>query len=70
MLILLPVPDFIIAALLLKNGTLTIDIASSPLMLGNPTMAIPAVVYSLITLITAGIFISIVNQKRVRLTAA
>lgn len=63
-------PGFIIAALLLKNGTLTIDIASSPLMLGNPTMAIPAVVYSLITLITAGIFISIVNQKRVRLTAA
>lgn len=63
-------PDFIIAALLLKNGTLTIDIASSPLMLGNPTMAIPAVVYSLIMLITAGIFISIVNQKRVRLTAA
>lgn len=63
-------PGFIIAALLLKNGTLTIDIASSPLMLGNPTMAIPAVVYSLIMLITAGIFISIVNQKRVRLTAA
>lgn len=63
-------PGFIIAALLLKNGTLTIDIASSPLMLGNPTMAIPAVGYSLIMLITAGIFISIVNQKRVRLTAA
>lgn len=54
----------------IQNGTLAIAIASSPLMLGNPTMAIPAVVYSLIMFITAGIFISIVNQKRARLTAA
>jgi len=54
----------------IQNGTLAIAIASSPLMLGNPTMAIPAVVYSLIMFITAGIFIAIVNQQRARLTAA
>lgn len=47
----------------IQNGTLAIAIASSPLMLGNSTMAIPAVVYSLIMFITAGIFISIVKRR-------
>ena len=47
----------------IQNGTLAIAIASSPLMLGNATMAIPAVVYSLIMFITAGIFISIIKKR-------
>lgn len=50
----------------IQNGTLAIAIASSPLMLGNATMAIPAVVYSLIMFITAGLFISLINRKRAR----
>jgi BASS family bile acid:Na+ symporter len=50
----------------IQNGTLAIAIASSPLMLGNATMAIPAVVYSLIMFITAGLFISFINRKRAK----
>lgn len=50
----------------IQNGTLAIAIASSPLMLGNATMAIPAVVYSLIMFITAGLFISFINRKRTK----
>ncbi|MCC7524040.1 MAG: bile acid:sodium symporter family protein, partial [Chitinophagaceae bacterium] len=48
----------------IQNGTLAIAIASSPLMLGNATMAIPAVVYSLIMFVTAGVFISLINRMR------
>ena len=51
----------------IQNGTLAIAIASSPLMLGNATMAIPAVVYSLIMFITAGLFISLVNRRKAKL---
>ncbi len=47
-----------------QNGTLAIAIASSPLMLNNSTMAIPAAVYSIIMFITAGIFISFLNRKK------
>ncbi|MCO5240558.1 MAG: bile acid:sodium symporter family protein [Chitinophagaceae bacterium] len=54
----------------IQNGTLAIAIASSPLMLGNSTMAIPAVVYSLIMFITAGIFISLVNRRKAKLAAS
>lgn len=50
----------------IQNGTLAIAIASSPLMLGNATMAIPAVVYSLIMFITAGLFISLVNRRKTK----
>ena len=50
----------------IQNCTLAIAIASSPLMLGNATMAIPAVVYSLIMFITAGLFISFINRKRTK----
>ena len=50
----------------IQHGTLAIAIASSPLMLGNATMAIPAVVYSLIMFITAGLFISFINRKRTK----
>ncbi|MBX3240783.1 MAG: bile acid:sodium symporter family protein [Chitinophagaceae bacterium] len=48
----------------IQNGTLAIAIASSPLMLNNSTMAIPAVVYSIIMFITAGIFVGFLNRKR------
>lgn len=48
----------------IQNGTLAIAIASSPLMLNNSAMAIPAVVYSIIMFITAGIFVSIVSKKK------
>lgn len=47
----------------IQNGTLAIAIASSPLMLNNSAMAIPAVVYSIIMFITAGIFVSLVSKK-------
>lgn len=49
----------------IQNGTLAIAIASSPLMLNNSTMAIPAAVYSIIMFITAGVFISLLNRKKV-----
>lgn len=40
----------------IHNGTLAIAIASSPALLNNPTMAIPAAIYSLIMFFTAGAF--------------
>jgi len=40
----------------IQNGTLAIAVASSPLMMGNPTVAIPAVIYSLLMFLTGGIF--------------
>ncbi len=46
-----------------QNGTLAIAIASSPLMLNNSTMAIPAAVYSLIMFVTAGIFVALVKNR-------
>lgn len=48
----------------IQNGTLAIAIASSPLMLNNSTMAIPAAVYSIIMFITAGIFISFLKRGK------
>ncbi len=47
----------------IQNGTLAIAIASSPLMLNNSTMAIPAAVYSIIMFVTAGIFISLLKKR-------
>jgi len=49
----------------IQNGTLAIAIASSPLMLNNSTMAIPAAVYSIIMFITAGMFISFLKRREV-----
>jgi BASS family bile acid:Na+ symporter len=40
----------------IHNGTLAIAIAASPSLLNNPTMAIPAAVYSLIMFVTATLF--------------
>lgn len=54
----------------IQNGTLAIAIASSPLMLNNSVMAIPAVVYSLIMFITAGLFISFLNKKKAGIAVA
>lgn len=64
----LPLPQQITISIetSIQNGTLAIAIASSPLMLGNATMAIPAVVYSLIMFITAGLFISLVNRRKAK----
>lgn len=51
----------------IQNGTLAIAIASSPLMLNNSTMAIPAAVYSIIMFITAGIFISFLKRTKTQI---
>jgi BASS family bile acid:Na+ symporter len=47
----------------IHNGTLAITIASSPLLLNNSTMAIPAAIYSLIMYFTAATFASILARK-------
>jgi bile acid:Na+ symporter, BASS family len=48
----------------IQNGTLAIGIASSPMMLNNSTMAIPAAVYSIIMFVTASAFIIFLNSKK------
>ena len=48
----------------IQNGTLAIAIASSPLMLNNTTIAIPAAVYSLIMFVTAGVFVYFVSKRK------
>lgn len=47
----------------IHNGTLAIAIASSPLLLNNSTMAIPAAIYSMIMFFTAGVFGWLVNRE-------
>jgi BASS family bile acid:Na+ symporter len=47
----------------IQNGTLAIGIATSPLMLGNSAMAIPAAVYSIIMFITVAIFLWQLNKR-------
>lgn len=46
----------------IQNGTLAIAIASSPLMLGSSTMAIPAAVYGLIMYLTAFGFVWLMKR--------
>jgi bile acid:Na+ symporter, BASS family len=48
----------------IQNGALAITIASSPLMLNNTTMAIPAAVYSMIMFCTGLVFIGFLNKRR------
>jgi BASS family bile acid:Na+ symporter len=48
----------------IHNGTLAIAIATSPILLNNMEMSIPAAIYSLIMFITAGIFGVLVNLKQ------
>jgi bile acid:Na+ symporter, BASS family len=45
----------------IQNGILAVAIASSPLMLNNPTMTIPAVIYSLLMLIIGVAFGFVAN---------
>ncbi|WP_017938353.1 bile acid:sodium symporter family protein [Zestomonas thermotolerans] len=40
----------------IHNGTLAIALALSPMLLNNPTMAIPAAIYSIIMFFTAALF--------------
>ena len=47
----------------IHNGTLAIAIASSPVLLNNPTMAIPPAIYSLIMFFTAAMFGWIVSRR-------
>ena len=48
----------------IHNGTLAIAIASGPTLLNNPTMAVPAAIYSLIMFFTAAAFGWLVNRGR------
>ena len=45
------------------NGTLAIAIASSPLLLNDPLMAIPAAIYSLIMFVTAAAFSYFMSRR-------
>lgn len=54
----------------IHNGTLAIAIALSPMMLDNPTMAVPAAVYSGIMFGTAALFAWWANRRRERLPTA
>lgn len=47
----------------IQNSTLAIAIASSPTLLNNPTMAIPAAIYSLIMFATSAAFAWLVNRE-------
>lgn len=47
----------------IHNGTLAIAIASSPLLLNNPVMAIPPAIYSLIMFFTAGAFAAFMAKR-------
>ncbi len=40
----------------IQNGTLAIAVASAPTLLNNPTMAIPAAIYSLLMFVTGAAF--------------
>lgn len=48
----------------IQNGTLAIAIASAPTLLNNPTMAIPAAIYSLLMFITGAAFAAWSRRKR------
>ncbi|MBM7059299.1 bile acid:sodium symporter family protein [Pseudomonas sp. UL073] len=54
----------------IHNGTLAIALALSPMLLNNPTMAIPAAIYSLIMFFTAAGFGWWVNRAHGRELAA
>jgi len=47
----------------IHNGTLAIAIASSPVLLNNPMMAIPPAIYSLIMFVTAAMFGWFVSRR-------
>ncbi|MEM9907725.1 MAG: bile acid:sodium symporter family protein, partial [Cyanobacteria bacterium P01_D01_bin.44] len=47
----------------IQNGTLAIAVASAPTFLNNPSMAIPAAIYSLIMFATSAIFAGLVGRQ-------
>ncbi|MGF1517475.1 MAG: bile acid:sodium symporter family protein [Nodosilinea sp.] len=50
----------------IQNGTLAIAIASAPTLLNQPSLAIPAAIYSLLMFATGGAFAWWTNRHRVR----
>lgn len=48
----------------IQNGTLAIAIASAPMFLNTPTMAIPAAIYSLIMYLTSAVFAGLVQHQK------
>ncbi len=46
----------------IHNGTLAIALALSPVLLNNPTMAIPAAIYGIIAFFTAAVFGWMINR--------
>ena len=53
----------------IQNGTLAILIASTPTFLNNPNMAIPAAVYALLMFVTSGIFVRLIQQRKVKVSS-
>ncbi len=53
----------LVARLPHRQATLAITIAMSPLLLNNPTMAVPAAVYSVIMFATAALFSIVVSRR-------
>jgi BASS family bile acid:Na+ symporter len=47
----------------IHNSTLAITIALSPSLLDNPTMAVPAAVYGLISFLPAGVLVHLMNRR-------
>ncbi|MEL6159741.1 MAG: bile acid:sodium symporter family protein [Cyanobacteria bacterium J06554_11] len=50
----------------IQNGTLAIAVASAPTLLNNPTMSIPAGIYSLLMFVTGGIWAWWASHKQAR----
>ncbi|MGB3570764.1 MAG: bile acid:sodium symporter family protein [Phormidesmis sp.] len=48
----------------IQNGTLAIAVASAPTLLNNPTMAIPAAIYSLLMFVTGAAFALWARRRR------
>ena len=53
----------------IQNGTLAILIASTPTFLNNPNMAIPAAVYALLMFVTSGIFVGLIQQRKIKVSS-
>ena len=54
----------------IQNGTLAIAVASSPLMLNSPDMALTPAIYSLIMFATAGTFAAVMSRRARRAAGA
>ncbi len=50
----------------IQNGTLAIALASAPTFLNQPTLAIPAAIYSLLMFVTGGLFAAWAAKRRRR----